>query len=1114
MSNQYVQSLVFNIPERLRKALYLFQKDGVLEGIKRRGRILIADEMGLGKTIQAISLGMAFKAFPILVISPAVVKFNWVDELEKWTHLEPENFAIVEGRDDIDSWKTSKFVVCTYGLFTKNSAVATHMNNHGFQTVICDESHYLKNIKAIRTTLICPLIEHAKHAILLSGTPCLNRPVELYSQVSALSEKFGTYSQYTRKFCNARRGRFGWDVSGQSNLKELNLLLQHVMIRRLKKDVLTQLPSKIRSRVFIDIMEKKKKKNLMKLMENLKDVKKILQETLAATLEGNSIAMRQGKFAHNEQRKFLMQAFHDTGVGKIPGVKKYLDNFLDSSETSKCLVFAHHIDVLDGIEKGVSEYKYRSSKSGKLKKIKYMRIDGSTPHHERQLNTKKFQTNPDCRVAIIGMLAGGVGITLTEASHVFFAELHWTPGIILQAEDRAHRIGQKNNVVINYLVAKNSIDEPMWSIICNKVNITSTALEGTRTSLKAKKTKVKQNEKDGTGSSSRQQNDNIVESDSEDEMKEFGKGDVRTFISKLGEKKKNALRASWSCDVCTLINPQKHTRCLACLTPRLKIVGTNNNHDLKESEKEVMEQHDNDEDDDETQLQKPSSSSGSSSKKNNENISSNKSSFYFNVSKYTGRIFLYSSEKKYLSECFSPEDVDNYKYGKTILPSILTTSDVNLQEVKSFISKWRKLRSFDQQQLCSKIIKPPLLAILNREQLRKKHMNASKGITTSMLSFTRYSARPPSQSTNDLNIPGDKNNDHANTKICGNCSKPLTMIDDGETHEKGSSNLQKSKHLEGQQLPNWHGIYCSFECKKAMMIKTSGGYIRQEIFKLEKGICQICNRNMHELFCRIRRLEKPDRLQQLLSAGFTISNTSKKISIVNNPKEGDFWQPDHIIPVAEGGGECDLSNFRTLCTPCHLKETKELHKRLKRKRLSESAKGTKDIRIFFGGKSILTPSTQKIKKKSALSSSSSSTRSSIYSSGAIYSHDKSLNRKTASVTKQKKRVRFQLGRSYPPSAVKKSKKIRKFAAVDVNTFNNTNNNNNNNNSNSNSKAAGNLHPTAVNVILAKDNMKVDPDASNDSDDSLSNDTDEDEMTIYEILERRERKIKKKKSQLF
>ena len=125
----------------------------------------------------------------------------------------------------------------------------------------------------------------------------------------------------------------------------------------------------------------------------------------------------------------------------------------------------------------------------KRKMLKYVRIDGSTPHHERQLNTQKFQKDPSCRVAIIGMLAG-VGITLTEASHVFFAELHWTPGIILQAEDRAHRIGQKNNVIINYLVAKNSIDEPMWSIICNKVNVTSTALEGCRSSLKAKRINV------------------------------------------------------------------------------------------------------------------------------------------------------------------------------------------------------------------------------------------------------------------------------------------------------------------------------------------------------------------------------------------------------------------------------------------------------------------------------------------------------------------------------------------------------------------------------------------------------------------------------------------------
>eukprot|EP00943_MAST-04B_sp_MAST-4B-sp1_P000459 g459.t1 len=1123
MDTEYVQQLVYNIPERLRKSLYSFQKDGVLEAIKKGGRILIADEMGLGKTIQAISVAMAFQHFPILVISPAVVKFNWVDELEKWTCFEPEDFAIIEGRDDINSWKHAKFVVCTYGLFTKNSAVAHHINDHGFQTVICDESHYLKNLNAIRTTLICPLIENAKHAILLSGTPCLNRPVELYPQVSALSNRlFGTYSQYTRKFCNARRGRFGWDVSGQSNLKELNTKLQAVMIRRLKKDVLTQLPEKLRSRVFIDIMGKKAKKHITKLMENLKDIKTVLKDTLAASMEGNQIALEKGKVAHNEQRKFLMQAFHDTGVGKIPGVKKYLENFLDSSESAKCLVFAHHIDVLDGIEKGISEYRYRSVKGGKMKAIKYMRIDGQTPHHERQLNTRKFQMDPNCRVGIIGMLAGGVGITLTEASHVFFAELHWTPGIILQAEDRAHRIGQKNKVVINYLVAKNSIDEPMWSIICNKVHVTSTALEGTRTSLKAKNTKARQikcrngNNKQHSSKNCYGTNDaSVIEIDSEsdgDEKNKFGKGDVRTFISKLTKNEKSSLALAdnnndsknnnkslkhsndnklistvlptgWSCDMCTLLNPQKNTRCLACLTPRLKILKRNSvdvtDKDLRQNSiiKDVVGQEEGGGDDVETQPQVPAKGARGE----------NKAAFYFNVSKYTGRIFLYSSKKEYLNECFILEDVDNYEYGKTTLPSVFRNSSVHLQEVKLFISKWRKLRSYDQQQLSSKIIKPPLLAILNREQLRKKHKTASKGINNSLLSFARYSSRPVENANTGMFSSSDDND---KVKACSNCSAPLQLITSGVCINKNESLLQQ------RQLPGWYGKYCSYECKKAMMVKTTGGYIRQEMFKLEKGICQICGGNMHELFCRIRRLEKPDRLQELLRHRFTVSTKAKKMTIIESPKEGDFWQVDHICPVAEGGGECDLSNFRTLCTPCHLKETKELHKRLKQKRLNESAKGTKDIRKFFSSNSLLTPVTQKIRKKESLSSSISISSGSNSIVSDTFSTGKKLLR-SPSIKKLKKRVRFQLD-NIPPSAVK-TKKV-KLIELDKNILVNTDT------LNHSSPAK-----TAVKVVIVQNTPASQQINYNGDDSGADNDTDEDDLTIFEIMKLRE--LRKKASNL-
>ena len=766
------------------------------------------------------------------------------------------------------------------------------------------------------------------------------------------------------------------------------------MIRRLKKDVLTQLPSKLRSRVFIEIVDKRCKRKIRKLMENLKNAKQVLQETLEAALIGNEIAMQKGKSAHYEQRRVLMQAFHDTGVGKISGVQNYLNNFLDSCETSKCLVFAHHIDVLDGIEKGISEYSYRGGKKKKRKMLKYVRIDGSTPHHERQLNTQKFQKDPSCRVAIIGMLAGGVGITLTEASHVFFAELHWTPGIILQAEDRAHRIGQKNNVIINYLVAKNSIDEPMWSIICNKVNVTSTALEGCRSSLKAKRInaqrKTDDNDPNLANSSEIINVDAEISQKSHDQIpKQFGKGDVRTFISNLGrldnenkcdsdiEKDAATLvkESTWSCEVCTLMNPNKSIRCLACLTPR-----TAREPKLEADSSENPEEN-------RSLMKQESLPEVGYPEKDNQK----RSFLHYKVSKYTGRIFLYSEKKNYLKECFCAEDVDNFVPGNGHLPVAISKSTKNIEGVKSFVAKWRSLRSYDQQQLCLKIIKPPLLAILKREQLRKKHHLASKGIKGSMLSFTRFSQKPisPPQET------GGKLMGQSVTKFCGHCGNCITA----------------KESEKDPQSATWSGSYCSFACKKQMMIKTSGSCIRREIFKLEKGVCQICHRNMHELYCRIRRLDKPDRLQELLRNGFAISTKAKKLSILNDPKEGDFWQPDHIVPVAEGGGECDMSNIRTLCTPCHINETKALHKRLKDKRLRQCAKGTKDIRVFFGNKGASTPSTQKVK-----TNPKDSIRKDI---------DHAAPDKKAS---KQKRVRFQL-ENCPPSATKVDRKRQRVGLI-------------------------------------------------------------------------------------
>jgi SNF2 family DNA or RNA helicase len=217
--------------------------------------------MGLGKTIQAIGLACAFRdSWPVLVLVPAVVKLNWVVELERWLPaLEPWRIRVVGGRGDVDSWRTADaaFVVATYGLFTQESAAASALAQAQFKMVIADESHYLKTHNAVRTKLVTPLLAAAQHAVLLSGTPMLARPVELYAQISALNKSLvGSYTEYTRHFCAARRGRFGWDVTGASNLDELAELLTKVMIRRKKDEVLTQLPAKIRSRVYLDLDDK------------------------------------------------------------------------------------------------------------------------------------------------------------------------------------------------------------------------------------------------------------------------------------------------------------------------------------------------------------------------------------------------------------------------------------------------------------------------------------------------------------------------------------------------------------------------------------------------------------------------------------------------------------------------------------------------------------------------------------------------------------------------------------------------------------------------------------------------------------------------------------------
>ncbi|WVZ66818.1 hypothetical protein U9M48_015988 [Paspalum notatum var. saurae] len=325
--------------------------------------------------------------------------------------------------------------------------------------VIADESHFMKNGQAKRTIASLPVLQKAQYVVLLSGTPALSRPIELFTQLQALYPTvYKNVSEYGNRYC---KGGFFGLYQGASNHEELhNLMKATVMIRRLKKDVLSQLPVKLRQQVFLDLSEK-----------DLKHVRPLLREleTLKINVESaDSKEMVDSlKFA---QKNLITKIYNDSAIAKIPAVLDFLGTIIEAN--CKFLIFAHHQPMLDAIEQYLLK-----------KKVKCIRIDGQTPVTTRQTLVTDFQNKDDIRAAVLSIRAAGYGLTLTAASTVLFAELSWTPGEITQAEDRAHRIGQDSSVNVSYLLAHETVDDLMWGNVQGKLENLGQMLDGQEKTL-------------------------------------------------------------------------------------------------------------------------------------------------------------------------------------------------------------------------------------------------------------------------------------------------------------------------------------------------------------------------------------------------------------------------------------------------------------------------------------------------------------------------------------------------------------------------------------------------------------------------------------------------------
>uniref|UniRef100_A0A8C9N741 Zinc finger RANBP2-type containing 3 n=1 Tax=Serinus canaria TaxID=9135 RepID=A0A8C9N741_SERCA len=452
------------LPERLRKKLLPFQEKGIIFALQRSGSRLL---MGLGKTIQAIAISYYYKnEWPLLIVVPSSLRYPWVDEMEKWIpELSPDDISIIQNKTDIGGISTSKVTILGYGLLTSDAqTLVDTLYRQKFKVVVIDESHYMKSRNATRSKILLPIVQKALRAVLLTGTPALGRPEELFMQIEALfPRRFGTWNEYAKKYCDARVRFFGkrrqWDCRGASNLEELHQLLNEIMIRRLKNDVLTQLPPKVRQRIPFDLPQAAAKN----LNATFAEWEKLMRSLRSDATESH----------FSEVMSLITRMYKETAIAKAGAVKDYIKMMLDNDKL-KFLVFAHHLSMLQACTEAVIESKAR-----------YIRIDGSVPSAERIHLVNQFQKDPETRVAILSIQAAGQGLTFTAATHVVFAELYWDPGHIKQAEDRAHRIGQCSSVNIHFLIAKGTMDTLMWAMLNRKAKVTGSTLNGKKEKMQA-----------------------------------------------------------------------------------------------------------------------------------------------------------------------------------------------------------------------------------------------------------------------------------------------------------------------------------------------------------------------------------------------------------------------------------------------------------------------------------------------------------------------------------------------------------------------------------------------------------------------------------------------------
>ena len=403
---------------------------------------ILADDMGLGKTIQALSFVLHLykqnSSIKTLVVCPTTLVYNWENEIRKFA---PQlSYIIHHGGQrtrDLAAYNDKNIIITTYGTLRSDIKMFAQGN---FDYIILDESQAIKNPTSKVAKAVCLL--KSTHRLCMSGTPLQNNTFDIYAQMNFLNPGLLGSVDHFRNTFSTPIDKFG-EIEQKEDLKKI---IYPFILRRAKEQVAKDLPEKTETILFCEMEEEQRA------------VYELFRNEYRAKILGtiDEVGIRNSQFTILQGLMKLRQICDAPSILKgdegLPNVSIKLDELCreltENIGTNKALVFSQFLGMLALIKEKLKELN-----------IPFVYFDGSTSVQEREKAVNEFQNNPDIKVFLISLKAGGVGLNLTAASYVYIVDPWWNPAVEQQAIDRTHRIGQTNNIFAYRMICKDTIED-------------------------------------------------------------------------------------------------------------------------------------------------------------------------------------------------------------------------------------------------------------------------------------------------------------------------------------------------------------------------------------------------------------------------------------------------------------------------------------------------------------------------------------------------------------------------------------------------------------------------------------------------------------------------------